>query len=334
MNLRKIFTLIIILLLGYFIFRGCFLAVKSSSDAIYTEGNNSSLPSLDLYTYGTVTTPQLALYAGIASGEAGRFFNIRVHLWKNPDELLACVLAGKGDLWIGHTEGFAMARKRGAPVQILAFTSYRKFFIIASGEARDLKDIAGETVAYSPPGSPAVPLMETIMQKESVSFRLEPHEAKELSLLMSAGKIKTAILPEPLVSMFLSGNKTFSVVACVEDLFVKTTGRNGTLPVAGIAVNTITALKYRDSIMKLREIIVRQSKRIASEGEKASEYFPRYLEEYVPRRIVSESLKRDKPLARYGDEVRNDLMAYLRAVHPELFSGNNPVDMDGGFLWK
>lgn len=334
MNLRKIFTLIIILLLGYFIFRGCFLAVKSSSDAVYTEGNNPSLPTLDLYTYGTVTTPQLALYAGISSGEAGRLFNIRVHLWKNPDELLACVLTGKGDLWIGHTEGFAMARKRGAPVQILVFTSYRKFFIITSGEARDLKSIDGNTVAYSPPGSPAVPLMEIVMKKESVNLRLEPHEAKELSLLMSAGKIKTAILPEPLVSMFISGNKHFSVVACVEDLFNRATGHHGALPVAAIAVNSITALKYRNGMTKLRDIIVRQSRIIASEGEKASEYFPRYFEDYVPRDIVSESLKRDKPLARYGDEVREDLMVYLEAVHPELFSGNNPVNMDGGFLWK
>jgi NitT/TauT family transport system substrate-binding protein len=334
MRLQRVFTVIFIFVLGYFILRGCILAVRTSSDSVFTECNDPSLPTLDIYTHGTVTTPQLALFAAISQGEACRLFNFRIHLWRNPDELLACVLTGKGDLWIGHTEGFAMARKRSAPVQILAFTSYRKFFIITSGKARDWKDSVSETVAYSPPGSPAVPLMETIMKKRSLRFMSEPHEARELSLLMSSGKIKTAILPEPLVSMLLSRNKNFSVIACVEDLFVKETGYNGILPVAAIAVNEITGRKYRESMAKLQELIILQGRKILSEGEKASKYFPSYLEEYMPGNIVSESLKRDKPLARRNDELRDDLMAYLRIVHPGLFTGNNPIDMDGNFIWR
>lgn len=334
MKLQRVFTVIFILVLGYLIFRGCMVALKVRSDSIFTEGSNSSLPTLDLYTAGTATTPQLALFAGIAHGEVSRLFNIRVHLWKNPDELLVNVLAGKGDLWVGHTEGFAMARKRNAPVQILAFTSYRKFFIIASRGVKGLRDLSNRTVAYSPPGSPAVPLMEAIMNKTQLRIRLEPHEMKELSLLISSGRINTAILPEPLVSVLLSRHGNFSVIGCVEDLFLKETGYRGTLPVAAIAVNVITAGKYRDRIAELQEIIVRQSKNIAVEGEKASVYFPSYLEEYVSRDIVAQSLKRDKPLARYGEETRNDLNAYLRVVHPELFTGSDTFDMDGNFLWK
>jgi len=332
--MRKIFTVVLIILLLYFVFRGCFLVLHTASDEIFTEGNNPAIPTLDLYTAGTTTTPQLALFAGIAHGEVAGIFNLRIHLWKNPDELLANVLAGKGDIWIGHTEGFAMARKRRAPVQILAFTSFRKFFIITSEKLKNWKDLDSQTVAYSPPGSPAVPLMEIIMKKSSVKIMLEPHETKELSLLMALGRIKAAILPEPIVSHFISRNKNFSVMACVEDLFVMETGHNGSLPVAAIAVNEITARKYRGKIAKLQSVIINQSKKIASEGEKASVYFPSYLYEYISKDSVSESLKRDRPSARYGDEVRDDLMAYLRIVHPDLFSGINPIDTDGNFLWK
>jgi len=108
----------------------------------------------------------------------------------------------------------------------------------------------------------------------------------------------------------------------------------GILPVAGIAVNERTALRYPAEMAKLQDIIITRTQRLADEGRNAARYFPSQFEENIPRALVADSLERDNLLARRAADCKNDVMTYLRAVHPGLFTGKNPLDKDNGFLWK
>ena len=334
MKKSRVISIIIILVLVSLTLRGGYIALRGGSSTIYIEGSDPDLPTLNLYTHGQTTTPQLGLLAGIREGDVTKLFNIRIHQWKNPDELLSHVLIGQGDLWIGHTEGFALARKRGAPVRILAFTSSHKFFIITSTGAGSWKDLGGATVGYAPPGSPSVPLLDAIMNRTGVKLHMQPYQGRELALMVSSGRMDTAILPEPLVSLFLSRFKNLTVIGNVEDLFLETMGYPGILPVAAIAVNELTARKYPDKIARLQDIIIMRTAQLAKEGRDAARYFPPQFEENIPRSLVADSLSRDILLARRAAECHNDVMLYLRAVHPDLFTGDNPLDKDDTFLWK
>jgi len=186
MKKRNIAAIIVLLILAALAIRGGIVALRGDADNVFYEGTNPSLPTLDIYTSGGATTPQLALFAAIREGDFRNLFNFRIHLWKNPDDLLTNVMAGKGDIWIGHTDGFAMARMNGAPVQMIVFTSFHKFYIISSAKISRWEELAGSRAAYAPPGSPAFALMQRVIKTASVNLILEPYQGRELELLMTS----------------------------------------------------------------------------------------------------------------------------------------------------
>jgi len=334
MKKGNIAAIITLLLLAAFAVWGGLSAFRGDADPVFYEGNNSSLPTLDVYTSGGATTPQLAFFAAIREGDFRDLFNFRIHIWKNPDDLLTNVMAGKGDMWIGHTDGFAIARMKGAPVQMLVFTSFHKFYILTSENVSAWEELEGSRVAYAPPGSPAFALMQRVMNAASVKLNLEPYQGRELELLMASGKTKTAILPEPLVTLMLSKNGELRVVANVEDLFCSIAGIQSPLPVAGIAINENTAKKFPEKIAALQKVILSRSKLLEGEGKKAARYFPDYFQKYMPLAIVEQSLERDTLSAEKGSDMRNQLGSYLNAVYPELFKNTNMTHWSGLFLWE
>ncbi len=307
-------------------------AFKGNNEYFIIEGDDPSLPVLELYTSGQATTPQIALFAAIKEGDLRGLFNLKIFIWKNPDDLLSLVLAGRGDLWIGHTDGFALARFRKAPVQMLLFTSFNKFYIISS-EVKNWKELDGRRIAYAPAGSPAVGLLKMVSAKTSVTVNTEPYQGRELELLVISGKVKTAMIPEPLVSLFLSKNSNMKVITNVEDMFCKVTGTAGKIPIAGIAVNRLTAEKYPEKMAMLQQVILRRSEMLRQEGKNAARYFPSYFEKYIPASIVELSLERESLHAQKAEVLQNDLFRYLETIHPDLFNEKTLPGMTD-FVWR
>ncbi|NLV69006.1 MAG: ABC transporter substrate-binding protein [Spirochaetes bacterium] len=328
-NILSIITVSIILAAAIY---GGIKAFRDQPGDVFIEGNDPNLPCLELYTSGQATTPQLALFAAIRQGDLRGLFNLKIILWKNPDELLSLVLAGKGDLWIGHTDGFALARLRNAPVRMLVFSSFNKFYIISS-ETENWNDLNGRTVAYTPAGSPAVGLINIISERTSAKLNLVPYQGRELELLLLSGKVKTAIIPEPLVSLILSKSSNMKIIANVEDLFCRTTGTPGKIPVAGIAVNRFTAQKYPEKIAMLQQIIIRRSEMLNKKGIDAAGYFPPYFDKYISAHIVRLSLERETISARRPEDLEQELFLYLGIIHPDLFNKKSAHVMKD-FIWR
>ncbi|MDR2456833.1 MAG: hypothetical protein LBE49_09615, partial [Deltaproteobacteria bacterium] len=86
---------------------------------------------IEIYTAQTATTAQLPLMAAIKAGWPGEGCEVAINYWKNLDDLRALVLAGKGDIWVGHVEALARAAGRGAPVALAEITAWRKFFLVS-----------------------------------------------------------------------------------------------------------------------------------------------------------------------------------------------------------
>lgn len=311
---------------------GGYVAFKGNS-SLYIEGDDPSAPTLDLYTSGGVTTPHIALFAAIRNGDTRGIFNFRIHLWKNPDDLLSNVVAGNGDLWVGHTEGFAVARLRGAPVMMYLFTSFNKFYILTSESIGGLSDLRGE-IAFAPPGSPARAMFEKILNMQIAGIRPVPYQGRELGLLLASGRVKCAVIPEPLVSLALAKNSGLHVAGNIEDLFCRSAGIDGPVPVAGIAVNEKTAKRYRDRFAALQRAIIERSRVIEHEGRGAARYIPDYCRGDIPGVIAAESLLRDRVSARAAYDLKSELGAYLNTVYPELFPGEKYSEWSETFLWR
>ena len=295
-------------------------------------GHDRTLPTFTFYTAPMATTPQIPFWAGVKSGEIPKLFNLKVEYWKDLDDLQGVLLAGKGDLWLGHVEGFARARKRGAPVTLLAVTGWRKNFILSTNpDLRRLEDFVGRTLPFTPMGSPAVPVMKALLGKDADQVAFQPQEARQLSMLLIRGAYDSALAPEPLVTMMLEKVPNLRVVFNLEEEYGKRTGHPPRMPIAGIAVNSKTAALYPEKIKALLGILREEGRRLTAHQELAPEALPDDFTNFVPRELVRASLERDRILVEPASNVELELVDYFKLVAPELVTAEGRLNLNSSF---
>ncbi|MGE4528273.1 MAG: hypothetical protein AB7D00_07905 [Rhodospirillaceae bacterium] len=196
---------------------------------------------LVIYTATSATTAQAPLWGAIADGwAAGRTLDVRY--WKDLDDLRGIILAGKGDLWVGHLDGFAQAARRGAPVVLAAVTAWSQKFRFLTLEAgvktaaalAAHMDKTGEALAVIPQGSPA----HAFLQAEGMggkTVRIQPMSPQQAGLSLARGAVRHLMVPEPLASALIAKFPALHRAGSLADL---TPGEPAGLPMAGVAVRS------------------------------------------------------------------------------------------------
>ena len=295
-------------------------------------GHDRTLPTFTFYTAPMATTPQIPFWAGVKSGEISKLFNLKVEYWKDVDDLQGVLLAGKGDLWLGHVEGFARARKRGAPVALLAVTGWRKHYLLSTKpHLRRLEDFVGRPLPFTPMGSPAVPVMKALLGKD---IEFQPREARQLSMQLIRGTYDSALAPEPLVTMMLEKVPNLRVVVNLEEEYGQRTGHLPRMPIAGIAVNSETAARYPEKIKALLSILREEGRRLIEHPKLASEALPDDFTNFIPRELVRASLGRDRILVEPASDVEVELIDYFKIVAPDLVTEEGRLNLEPSFIVK
>jgi len=332
--IRKSAIILTALILISVILYGWHLSSEIEKTAILKIGSNPDVPTLVLYTSATVTSPQIPFWAAFEKNNLSELFNLEVKLWRNIEDVQSVMLAGKGDLWIAHTDGFAMAAERGAPVSILAVTGWRKFYIITGNkDYRNIDSLKGTTVAYAPPGSPGVAIFNEITGGNSTGIKLQAYQGRELQMLMLSGKVNTALLPEPLVTMLLIKNPALRVMDNLEKLYGEKTGGPPILPIAGMGVNRNTAEKYPEIIRAIEESMKRIAPLLEADREKSIKYLPESFRDEIPGEIARQSMSRDIIFVKSGHESKKEIYDYLRITTPRLADDNGEIKLEREFLW-
>ncbi len=285
--------------------------------------NNSVLPSLTLYTNGFATGPQLALWQAIKQGRIQENYTIQVKWWQDLDELYGTLLAGAGDFWVGHTDIFVKAALQGAPIQLLLTTGWRKFYLVSTDtNTLHIKDFKNKSLAVTPPGSPAVPILRALADQEydDVSFVFEP----PLTLLkkLIQGQTTAALLPEPLVTRALSANPRLVLGENVAELYTKQSGYLRGMPIAGIAVNRETARTCPEIIAWIAKETMKQARILAPSPQQGVDDLPQAFQALMPRDVIEASLQREQLDAAYSYEIKSEIEAYMKMI----LSGSKDAD--------
>lgn len=313
---------------------GGYLAWRDSTDTELVFGTRTEVPTLTVYTTGLATTPQFPFWGAVRHGMILQYCNLRVRMWKSVDDLRGLLLAGKGDLWLGHIEGFAQAHAAGAPVRILTVSGWKKFYLLSRDPAvRKLADLNGRELPYAPAGSPAVPILKAVATDAERDIRYRAFEPKQLAVALLRGDIQTALAPEPLVSSLLAKVEGLKIVTSVEELYGRRTGTPPRLPLAGMAVNRHTADHYPQVIELLVYEMMAAAHRLKKNPEQGIDHLPQAFGQFVSRETVRQSLSRDLVLTRPAAEIRTDIEAYLAILNPDA---PPPAEGDpsGDLIWK
>ncbi|MCK5803228.1 MAG: ABC transporter substrate-binding protein [Lentisphaeria bacterium] len=327
MTLRKIvlFVLLVAVLVGAGLTALSSLRRSDSSSP-------SGAPRLVFYTNPAATTPQLPLWACAADGELERLFRLEMRLWKSTEHLQTLVLAGEGDLWLGHIEGFARARQQGAPVVLLAVTGWRKMALVTRrDDISTLADLCGRTVPYAPPGSPALPIARALLGDMADQVVFQPVHPRKLVMQLIRGDADIGLLPEPVVTMLLDKSSTCHVAFNLEDFYAPRNRGRARMPLAGLAVHAAFAQRHPERVEQLLRILKTKAVELNRAPERAPELLPEAFSSSIPRRIVKQSLARDVIMVEAARDVEDEINAFLALVTPEL--GGVDTHFPKDFIW-
>jgi NitT/TauT family transport system substrate-binding protein len=300
-----------------------------------------------IYTATGATTAVLPLLAAILDGWPGT--ELEIIEWKNLDDLRGLVLAGKGDIWVGHLETLALAAGRGAPVSVAAITAWKKFYFLSAPlpldpgapprYPKDLLELSQYlqkeklSLSAAPRSSPAAGIVVAIAKQGGPAFNLSSLPPQQVLLELSSNKIKAALLPEPMVTVALSKNADLKIIANLEDEYAKLTGGDARLPQAGIAVNTEFVKKYPSCVYQMVSAMLKgtDALKVKTTAEIVA-ILPESTKRNLGAQNLQNSLSRDIILTLPAWEVKSEIENFLCVVaHEELcqaghLKGDFPTD--------
>lgn len=315
---------------------GFFQLTKSS-----TKQSSSGHPKLVFYTSSGATSAQAPFWAAVKAGWPNNR-ELETHYWKDLDDLRSTMLAAKGDVWIGHTDGFAQAALRGAPVTLVAVTAWKKFYFLSTDpEVNSLDDLAqvlekkGEPLVVAPPDSPAYAILNGLTKAGGPKFRVERKIPRQLMLEAMNGSVRHMLVPEPLVTTLLMKRPELKTIACLEEEYSKRAGGTGTLPIAGVAVRT-GLLKEDPALVKsLVQAMVDWTSRLTpdSSGNEVIAVLPKNTLDELGLETVKHSMQRDPVSAVPAWKARNEITAYFSLVYPEAVK-NGRLNLPAPFIME
>ncbi|MDR1546953.1 MAG: hypothetical protein LBU12_09680 [Deltaproteobacteria bacterium] len=293
---------------------------------------------LVVYSALTATTAQLPLMGALRAGWPPDRA-VRLEWWKNLDDLRSVMLAGRGDVWIGHLESFARAAARGAPVTLTAVTVWRKFHFVSAplplgpdgdlaypANVRELLAFAtasGEAVTLTPQNAPSAGLLARLTAPAGPVVESLPPQ--QLSLELLQGRRRMALMPEPLVSSVTAKNPQLKIIGSLEEAYAEKFGGPGLTPQAGTAVNRALLEREPALVEELLTLMERTAAELAGRPAEAAALLPPETAEALGVDVLTASLVREPLIVRRAAEVRPEIDAFLRLAAPELFEPGAPA---------
>lgn len=248
--------------------RRAFLALAAGTTALASVlWGMSPAGAVTIYTATGATTAQAPLLGAIRDGWGGSDAGpIEIRAWKDLDDLRGTILAGKGDLWVGHLDGLAQAARQGAPITLIALTAWAdKFrFLTVDPDVHDpaglvsLAATRGEPLVVVPRGSPAVALIQAASGRAAP--RLSDRAPQQAALDIGRGTVRHVLAPEPLATALAGKFPGLRDVGGLSALAPPATEQgDGTAeaPMAGVAVRTALLTERPELIHALVTAMIR-----------------------------------------------------------------------------
>jgi NitT/TauT family transport system substrate-binding protein len=269
------------------------------------------------------TSPQLPWLAAAGDGSLDAIASHERRHWQNQHQLQTSLLAGKGDLWLGHCEGFARARAAGAPIRILAISGWRKWAIIARSRGRSWPELLREGQPFvlpaAPPSSPGEMLLEHLLAADGIALSAEPHEPNQLMLKLLSGRVDLALLPEPMISALLAKDPSLAIAATLEELYSARHGGEERVPWAGFAIHEKLIRSQPELPAKIIAVLSAAAARLAAmTPADIAAVWPDDLCDFVPRDMLETALPRELIMVKSAAEVEEEIKTFLAIVNPDL----------------
>ncbi|MFP4382813.1 MAG: ABC transporter substrate-binding protein [Spirochaetia bacterium] len=182
------------------------------------------------------------LYPGESGVAEGDGYSVVYDFYAAPDVLIPKIISGEVEIAAMPTNLAAKLYNSGVDYRLAAVNVWGVLYVISTDRnVRGWDDLKGTTVYSIGKGTTPDLLFRYLLEENGIDPQNDltidySYDQVGLSQLMTAGKVQTAVLPEPFVSKVLAGNDTSEIILDFQKEWGEVRGSDARYPQSGIVI--------------------------------------------------------------------------------------------------
>ncbi len=306
----------------------CLCLMAGCGSVFADDAPDASLP-VRVYTLnGTTGFGMAGLIRAADDGKAALNYSFSVE--SDPSVVTAALVSGDCDIAALPTNAAAaLYNKTEGKVQVLALNTRGVLYLLTDGSEKieSIADLTGKTV-YAPAQNPSF-ILQALCKANNVDVTIDNSYAQpaELNAAVAAGEVKSAVLPEPMVTVARSQNPALSVALDLTKEWDKVMEK-GSLVQGCIAVRRDFAEAHSAELAKFLEEY-EASVRLLSEDVQASAEKIEAAGIFAKAPVAAKAIPNCNICFVTGADMQRELGAFLQAMFetaPQSIGGKVPGD--------
>ncbi|WP_448521099.1 ABC transporter substrate-binding protein [Pseudothermotoga sp.] len=257
--------------------------------------------------------PTVVAFVGLMEKKVTSEVELKIDFWRTLDQVSAQIAAKNVDLIVLPVSIGASLYSKGIDLKLAGVILWKAFYVVTKDfDLADLKTLSGQEI-YTPQGKGQTGdvliryLLETVGLKPDVDAKIRYATPPEIVSLMSAGKVKVAVLPEPYVTLALKQAQA-RIEYDLQELWSHYTQLPARVPITGLFV----AKNLDEATLHKAMTAIENSLKYAMENrhEVAALSVPHLGG--MPAQIIEESLTRTLYEYKRASEVASEVIQYLK----------------------
>ncbi|WP_200844329.1 ABC transporter substrate-binding protein [Rhizobium sp. 18065] len=291
--------------------------------------------SLDqLVLHGPPAGPSITLAYAVGKGLLRDVANkVEFKIWRTPDEMRAGLSSGSMQAVVMPTTAAANLHTRGIGLKLANIMTNGLLYIVSRDPGiRSISDLDGRSITVPFPNDTPELIFDAALAHHGMTGRVEIERAGtpiEAMQMLLAGRIETALLPEPAVSAAIFRAKTGGVALYraidMQIEWGEMNGKSPVMPQAGLALTDVFLKAQPDRVEALLAALAKATSEVNADPAAAASQAASALE--LPWPVLEASIPHSNLVAVPARDLRDPIETLLKAVaetHPEMVGGRMP----------
>lgn len=294
----------------------------------------SGLPALTLY--GPPAGPSITLAHAVAEGMLRDVADrVDFKIWRTPDEMRAGLTSGSMQAVVMPVTAAANLHTRGLGVKLANVMTNGLLYVISTDPSvKNLADLKGRAITVPFAKDTPELVFDAALAHRGLTGAVtvdrsgSPIEAVQMLL---AGRIETALVPEPAASAAIfkakAAGKTVYRAFDMQSEWGAVTGLGPVMPQAGLAFSAGFLADQADKVPLLLDGLKRATDAVNADPARAASHAASALE--LPWPVIEQAVGPSNLVATPAREARPAIEALLKAVagvNPAMIGGRLPDD--------
>jgi len=294
----------------------------------------NSIPDLTVRVVVPDGVPALSIIRFLRERPSmGRNVTISYEVVRSPELMAARVVSGEADIAIVPTNLAAVLYNRNVPYRLAAANVWGMLYVLSSENIRSWQDLRGKEIHTFGRGlTPDIVFRYLLAQNglnpdRDVTLRYLG-SGTELAQAMIAGRVKTAVLPEPAATQVMTRRQDVSAVLDLQQAWATATGLGLSYPQASILISNAVLNGYPEFVDRFLDEVA-QSAAWVNNNPQTAGVWAEELQTGMTARVVESALPRANIRFVGAREARGAIEAYLRVLldfAPEAIGGRLPSE--------